>query len=320
VAVLIVFADGVGLGADDPATNPVVRFGLPRTAELAGVRCLSLADAGGRLTALDASLGVDGLPQSATGQATLLTGVNAAAHLGRHWGPYAGAALRPLLSRGTWWHDVGAAGGRATLANAYPERYLQRARSGTGRMGAFARSATLAGLTLRDAADLTAGAAVSAFITNEGWRDILAYPDVPDATPEQAGENLGRLAATHDLTVFDFYATDIAGHRQDWQAAEKWLDALDLLAATAFAALAAGDTLLLVSDHGNLEDLSTGHHTRNPALGLWLGAVPWSDASHRAGGSGPAHRLAAPHSLTEIAPALRALLGFSSRYSGAGSA
>lgn len=297
MAILVVFVDGVGLGVDDASVNPLARFGMPRTAGLAGVAGLSEVHVGGRLLALDATLGVPGLPQSATGQTTLLTGVNAAQWLGKHRGPYAGAELRPLLEHETLWHDVVAAGGRATLANAYPDRYLARAHSGTGRMGAFARSAILAGVRLRGFTDLLKGEAVSAFITNQGWSDVLGYSDVPERSPEEAGRILGRLASEHELTIFDFYATDIAGHRQDWNAAEEWLDAVDRLTASAFELLPPGDSLLLVSDHGNLEDLSTGHHTLNPALGVWLGPAPWE-------------REIAPQptSLTHIAPCLRAML------------
>ena len=32
--------------------------------------------------------------------------------------------------------------------------------------------------------------------------------------------------------------------------------------------------ILLTSDHGNLEDLSTHGHTRNPVPGLLIGALP----------------------------------------------
>ena len=42
---------------------------------------------------IDACLGVEGLPQSGTGQATMFTGVNCAAAMGRHCEGFPGPAL-----------------------------------------------------------------------------------------------------------------------------------------------------------------------------------------------------------------------------------
>jgi hypothetical protein len=236
------------------------------------------------LYALDATLGVAGLPQSATGQCALLTGVNAARLLGRHHGPYPGAELRSLLARGSWWHSYAAAGRTTAFANAFPDAYLRRASSSSGRMGAFARSAQLAGVRLRGPDDLKSGRALSAFVTNDGWREVLGYDDMPSRTPAEAGIVLADLARDHDLVVFEFYATDIAGHAQDWAAAEKWLAALDAMCTTARSQLDAASTVALVSDHGNLEDMTHGRHTTNPALAMWLGprapSRPFSDLTH----------------------------------------
>ena len=79
--VLFIFMDGIGLGADDPETNPLARAEMPYLQALLGGRKLTASVAPYEseqvsLQALDAGLGVDGLPQSATGQAVLLTGVN----------------------------------------------------------------------------------------------------------------------------------------------------------------------------------------------------------------------------------------------------
>jgi hypothetical protein len=52
------------------------------------------------LLALDAGLGVSGLPQSATGQATLLTGINVPAALGYHYGPKPNRAVAEILTNG----------------------------------------------------------------------------------------------------------------------------------------------------------------------------------------------------------------------------
>src|SRR5215210_7495311 len=84
---ILVFLDGVGIGAGDPF-NPFAAAHLPRIQALLGGRRLVAddLDSEGRivsdravLAAADATLGVQGLPQSGTGQTTLLTGRNGAA-------------------------------------------------------------------------------------------------------------------------------------------------------------------------------------------------------------------------------------------------
>jgi hypothetical protein len=280
VAILVLFVDGVGVGPPDPDTNPLARFGLPALCSAAGISGLTsdvvqaTTDGDSGLYAIDATLGVRGLPQSGTGQTSLLTGMNAAQLLGKHHGPYPGAGLKPLLAWGTWWHQALEAGTTAAFANAYPDRYLERAAAGRGRMGAFARSAVLAGVRLRGPSDLAAGDAVSAFITNEGWREHLGYAGIPPTTPEAAGRVLASLCETHALVVFEFYGTDIAGHEQDWASAARWLGAFDEMARSALDSLPNATTLLVVSDHGNLEDMTDRRHTTNPALCIWLGDDP----------------------------------------------
>jgi hypothetical protein len=298
VRVLVLFVDGVGVGPDDPATNPLATAELPNMARLLfGRRPVQQSSAGpaerGPLFPLDACLGVPGLPQSATGQTALLTGINAAARLGRHLGPYPNATLRELLAAGSLWRRLAAAGRRTAYANAFPDRYLDGVRDGRGRMGAIARAALLAGVRLRGPEDLRQGAAVSAFLTNAGWRERLGDEGIPDIDEAEAGARLARLVAQHDFTLFEHYATDMAGHAGDLAAGRSAMGQLDRFLGGVLAEWRPADLLLVVSDHGNLEDTSTKRHTRNPALGIW-----W--------GPSPRRRLAA---LTDVAPAITDLLG-----------
>ncbi|NJN93408.1 MAG: phosphoglyceromutase, partial [Anaerolineales bacterium] len=91
--VIILFLDGVGLGEAEPEANPFMHAEMPTVRSLLGVSHLTRETAGtvtgqAALLGLDACLGVPGLPQSATGQTTILTGYNAPAVLGEHYGPY----------------------------------------------------------------------------------------------------------------------------------------------------------------------------------------------------------------------------------------
>ena len=97
---ILLFIDGFGWGSTDPAVNPQHAYGgsllrLPGTA--AAVGAPEPMPGGGWARPIDAVLGVPGLPQSATGQTTLLAGVNAQAVLGKHLTGFPNGALRALL-------------------------------------------------------------------------------------------------------------------------------------------------------------------------------------------------------------------------------
>ncbi|MCK6584127.1 MAG: hypothetical protein L6Q49_13600, partial [Anaerolineales bacterium] len=90
--ILFLFLDGIGLGEDDPEINPFARADMPYLESLLGGKRLIESAAPFEsdlltLKAIDPNLGVKGLPQSATGQAVLLTGINIPAELGYHYGP-----------------------------------------------------------------------------------------------------------------------------------------------------------------------------------------------------------------------------------------
>ena len=127
--VLLLFLDGVGLGADDPARNPLVAASVPALDSLTGGPLVATrageSAANATLLALDATVGVTGLPQSGTGQVALLTGTNAPASFGRHYGPWVPTSLRELLGRESVLRRAQEAGCRVAFANAYPEEVLE---------------------------------------------------------------------------------------------------------------------------------------------------------------------------------------------------
>jgi 2,3-bisphosphoglycerate-independent phosphoglycerate mutase len=274
--VLIIFLDGVGLGPNDPESNPFAHARMPVIRELLGGRPLTLDNGGAQtsqasLVPLDATLGVAGLPQSGTGQTTLLTGVNAARHIGTHLGPYPNGPLRELLAAGNIFQAVVADGGTAALANAYPDRYLSRVERGKGRTSAIGRAAREAGLLLRGYAELRRGLAVSGLLTHEHWQS-WGY-ELPDIVPHEAGRRLANLAMGHTLTLFEYFWTDVCGHRADHQESIATLERLDAFLGGVLATLNTENTVLaVVSDHGNIEDWRTRKHTLNPALALLVGA------------------------------------------------
>ena len=281
--VLIVFVDGVGLGSSDPALNPLAAADLPVLRRLLEGRA-PVAEAApfhgvsASLVAVDATLGVDGTPQSGTGHAALLTGEDAVRMFGRHQGPWVPTALRPMVAERSVLARAKTAGLAVAFANAYPEELVERAAeegvSGR-RLGPLRAGPPLAalgaGVLTRHTAALERGDAVASEITNDGWIRHLGRTSLPRIESEAAGRNLARIAAAHDLTLFAHYTTDTVGHRGTFAEAVASMEKLDRFLGGVLEG-GAGDLLtLVVSDHGNLED-PTVQHTRNPALGVVVGA------------------------------------------------
>jgi hypothetical protein len=279
VATLFVFVDGVGAGANDPERNPLARgeFLLSRFADGTG----SALPGGGRAVLADATLGVPGRPQSATGQTAILTGENAPRLLGRHVLGFPNAALRELLCRHSLFRALADAGRSAAFANAYPVAFLRalgleadgepefEIRGRRARAAATTVAYAAGGGRFRTWGDARAGRGLTHDITGRRMRARGA--DVPVRAPEEAAEILHALARGHDLTVFEFFETDEAGHARSMDRALEALGPLDALLRALVGGLGSEDALVVASDHGNLEDLSTRNHTRAPVPVLGFG-------------------------------------------------
>jgi 2,3-bisphosphoglycerate-independent phosphoglycerate mutase len=276
--VLFIFLDGVGLGADDPATNPFARVPMPALEALLGGHRLLQGAApfvGERATlcALDASLGIPGFPQSATGQAVLLTGENIPALIGEHYGPKPNPPVAALIRKGTLFSRLVESRRTAALLNAYPPRYFHGVDSGKRLYSAIPLAVTSAGLPLFTRDDLFAGRALSADFTGEGWTQMLGFPDAPVLSPQAAGRKLAALSRQYDFSLFEYWASDYAGHKQDMPWAERQLEVLDQVLRGLLEAWDDSDGLVLItSDHGNMEDLSTRRHTDARVPGLLFGS------------------------------------------------
>ena len=88
-----------------------------------------------------------------------------------------------------------------------------------------------------------------------------------------AGRRLAAVTAKYDLAFFDFWVSDFVGHHQDMSGSVRLLENFD---AVLGGLLAAWDDesgiIFITSDHGNMEDLETRHHTLNPVPALVIGA------------------------------------------------
>jgi 2,3-bisphosphoglycerate-independent phosphoglycerate mutase len=277
--ILLVFLDGVGLGEPDPTHNPFSVAESPTLQRLlGGLRLTNEVGADGgyerpgvALRQLDATLGVSGRPQSGTGQTALLTGTNAAQHLGRHFGPWVHTALRPTLSTHGILLRLRSSGHAVCFANAYPRRHVLSQRLLARRPTAMPLAAGFAGVLENDEMALREGRALASSITTEKWRAYVD-PEAPLITPFEAGVNLARIADLSRFTLFAHYDTDTAGHSGVMANAVAAVERVDTFLDGLLTHLSRDTLLLITSDHGNLEDLSTSSHTLNQVPLLAVGA------------------------------------------------
>lgn len=302
VFVHIFFMDGVGLGQADPAANPLAAAAMPTLTGLLGEGWYlagrdRIAAPRASLVPTDATLGVAGRPQSATGQAAILTGRNVPALVDEHYGPKPNPAVAEIIRAGTLFHEVAAAGGRAALLTPYPERYFEAIESGRRLLSAVPLAASSAGLPLMGPADLRAGRAISPDFTGAGWRDYLGYVDMPVLSLPAAGQQIATVAAGYHFSFFEHWPTDQAGHRGTLAEAVAHLEAIDAVMGGLLTAWdEARGLLLITSDHGNLEEKAHRQHTRNLVPTILFGR---DQARHAA----------AIHDLTDIAAVVRRCLG-----------
>lgn len=305
-AVILLFVDGVGVGPRDPEKNPFAR--LENTLlgrfqdEIQGGAVASPAPLphGGFWKPIDARLGVPGLPQSATGQATILTGVNAPQRVGRHVSAIPDRSVRELLEEDNLFGMLGRASLRGTFANAYTPAYFARKRA---HISATTRSLMAANVPLRRLEDLVAGRALFHDYSNRPLREnrqslpASADPGIPERSAEEAAEILFSLARDHDFILHEHFLTDLAGHRgtdEDRLDAARRIEAL--VEPLAREAARQEVLVLVVSDHGNLEDLTVRTHTLN--------AVPFLGW-----GPGAEEAVRGASDLTHVTPAILATLG-----------
>ena len=286
--VLLIFIDGVGIGTRGEH-NPLDGLESEFFSIFQGERPHLPFD--GVMAETDARLGVDGLPQSATGQTAILTGVNAAKLIGRHLHGYPSPRLKQTLAEHSIYKKLIAQDCSVTFANAYTRSYIDNP---PRFISATTVAAQTAGVRLRMLEDLREGRAVSHDFTNRFLIERGVEVDI--CSPETAGARLAALAASHDFTLYEHFITDRIGHARCRDLArDHMLELTRFVRAVLEAADLSRQTVIVTSDHGNIEDLSTRSHTLNPVATLAFGAASEQITSR-------------VRSLTDIAPAIVASL------------
>ncbi|HEV7746268.1 MAG TPA: hypothetical protein VGO56_14810 [Pyrinomonadaceae bacterium] len=267
MSVLLFFIDGLGIGSRGPF-NPL--DGLADAEPLAIFRdeiLKTLFD--GVVVPTDACLGTEGRPQSASGQTTILTGVNVPALLGYHKQGFPNAAMLEILREHSLFLQLSRAGVEPiTFANTYTQKFFEERPRW---VAATTAAVEAAGLPFRTVPDLVAGHAVYQDFTNAVL--IERGEDVEPRTADEAASVLARIVSENRFTLYEYFITDKVGHKQDMVAAKAVLQNLAALIRGVLTRIDLSNTsVILTSDHGNIEDLSSRNHTLNRVPTIVWGA------------------------------------------------
>jgi len=255
-SVLLFFIDGLGIG-ERIASNPL--HNLADAAPLAVFQNEVPAPfLDGIVIPTDPRLGIAGRPQSASGQTTILTGINAPAALGYHKQGFPNKDLLEIIRNHSIFLQLSQAGVHpVTFVNAYSRIFFaERPRW----ISATTAAVEAANLSFRTVEDLKRGAALYQDFTNRFL--IERGEDVFERTPEQAATILAALVTENRFSLYEYFITDKVGHAQDFDAARVVLSALARFIRELLTRLdLQTTTVILTSDHGNIEDLSLRNHT-----------------------------------------------------------
>lgn len=265
MGVIFLFIDGVGLGKIHK-TNPLAEQSWNGFMALTGGQAFTekaqtIKKEKHLFKAVEATLGVEGLPQSGTGQASLFSGENAAKQIGKHFGPFPHSGIKHLLKNQSLFSKAKQKGKSCSFINAYPDIFFKKAES-RNRWSCTTLMTRSAGISLNTSKEVKEGTAITAGITQQAWREQLGI-DVPEITPVQAARRLLSEARNHDLLLHEYYLTDKAGHSQNKVKARHVIKLYDTFLKEIIRSKPDDMTLVLCSDHGNVEDLATKTHTVN---------------------------------------------------------
>lgn len=295
--VLFLFIDGVGIGKSDPELNPLVAYAnaqlFPQDMTLGEEKTLPH---GGKVKAIDARLIEEGIPQSATGQTSLFCGVNAPEMLGYHLFAFPNQNLRQVIKEKNTFKSLIAKGKKPLFLNAYAGvndlladdkkidiledgRYLApEMDSGFLRKISVSTCQVLSSnRQFLGLAELKARTALSSDFLGRG---IAQKYKLPELSPAEAAEvAIRRLTESDvDYLLYEYFFTDVQGHKRDRSIIADLVPNLEsFILNLAEGCQREGITLMLTSDHGNLEDISHSQHTLNPVpLMVWPNTVDLS--------------------------------------------
>ena len=271
---LVIFLDGVGIGKSNPSINPFFKYGFKAFSQvfdsIPHLENQNFSKDGKFIFPSDPLMGISDLPLSGTGQTSIFCGLNASRVLGKHFGPFPHSMLIPIIREQNIFKCFKRKKKKVAFANAYPKVFFDYIESGKKRLSVTSLSCQLSDVKLKTATDLRSGNALSADIDNDFWVKKLDY-NLPVIKPETGARRLIKLAAEHHFTLFEYFLTDHLGHGRNIENLEDRLNVLDDFLLFLLENLPDNFTLLICSDHGNIEDISIKTHTLNPSLTISAG-------------------------------------------------
>ncbi len=281
---IFLFLDGVGIGENNNA-NPFT------TADVEILKLWKnsiLKTPHLSFKAIDPLMGINGIPQSATGQTTIFTGINAPKLLSNHIGSFPNRQLRKVIKKENIFLKLKKLGKKGKFINAYPQHseLFSNKHINIDDNGNFAFSNDFPEKYKRRIS-VTSSILISnnekPFDTEEICQQKSLYQDytnislqkykldIPVFSPVNAASIIYNTSANYDLILYEFFQTDIYGHRKNFDEKVKLISDLDnLISSLISISDHKTDTIFITSDHGNLEDSSGKSHTYNPVpLIIW---------------------------------------------------
>ena len=276
--VTFIFVDGCGVGGPGPE-NP---FFQARSLFLPFWQGAMRLPDGTPLAAIDATLGIPGAPQSASGQTALFCGARAAAVGNRHRNGYPDRILRRVILKRNLLSALRGKGVPARFLNAYPifdgsfsSDYVRILPDGRFWFSPlfperFKRMISVTSCMLPasgqkpfGAADILAEKAIYQDYSN---RQLIEKGlSLPEFSPKQAAGIIHQASRRFEFILYEYFQTDLYAHRKSLKECVALIRDLDALVGTLLGSLnKKEDTLVLTSDHGNLEDFHLRGHSRNP--------------------------------------------------------
>lgn len=269
---IFIFLDGIGMG-QDVGLNPLTKASMPTLMGLMGERLTvntHIEEPNLLVKGIDACLGVDGIPQSATGQTSLFTGFNAQAHLGYHLMAYPNDQLISLINKRSIFKFAKENQIKSIFANSYTDGFFKSFDKTSPNYSVTTRCVLASKTNFNTLDDLIENRAVHWDITNI---TLQGTPNgrVPLIAPYKAGENLKNLTNDYDLVLFECFLPDLIGHKKDMEQSIKFLEVFDEFLGGILNDKPENVHVLISSDHGNIEDLSFGGHSKNPVPLILIG-------------------------------------------------
>ena len=215
-------------------------------------------------TPVDATMGVSGIPQSATGQTAIFTGIKTSEILQKHIPAFPRKILKEWIIKQNIFKNLINRGKKALFSNAYvrytPEELEEK--------GYASVTTVMARHTLKhflNVNDLSSGKALFHDITRKTLQNLNHIPGIPPVIePEEAAEHLSTLAGNNDFTLFEYFLTDHAGHKRNFNALKEYLNDFSRFFIKLIQLAENNFSVILISDHGNCENMNVSGHTLNP--------------------------------------------------------